>query len=70
MQQLMRKLDITLADLYVLGFIVCIGAAEAMHLAGLFLGLGINMVSVLWGGLFAILLLICVIFWWKLGVPL
>ena len=67
MQQLMRKLDITLADLYVLGFIVCIGAAEAAHLAGLFLGLGINIVSMLWGGLFGIFLVLCMLFWWKFG---
>lgn len=67
MQQLMQKLDITLADLYVLGFIVCIGAAEAAHLAGLFLGLGINAVSILWAGLFVVLLLFCVLFRWKSG---
>lgn len=67
MQQLMRKLDITLADLYVLGLIVCIGSAEVAHLAGLFLGLGMGSVSIIWGGLFAVLLLFCVIVCWKWG---
>ncbi len=67
MQQLIRKMDISLADLYVAGFIVCIGAAEVAHLAGLFLGLGMGEVTIIWAGIFALLLLGCGIIWWKLG---
>lgn len=65
MQQLVKKLDISLADLYVIGFIVCIGAAEVAHLAGLFLAQGMTIVSMVWVSLFALLMLALVLFWWK-----
>ncbi|MBQ8822383.1 MAG: hypothetical protein IJZ82_07045 [Lachnospiraceae bacterium] len=67
MQQFVKKLDISFADLYVTGVIACIGAAEVAHLAGLFLGLGMGTVSLIWGGFFALLLLFCILVWWKLG---
>ncbi len=65
MQQFMKKLNIGFSDLYVTGLIMCIGAAEAAHLAGLFLCWNIRMVSVVWVSLFAILLLLCVGIWWR-----
>lgn len=63
MQQFLKKLDIGFADLYVVGFILCVGAAEAAHLAGLFLGLSIGQISFLWVGFAVVLLLAWGILW-------
>lgn len=65
MQQFFEKLNIGFSDLYVTGFILCIGAAEVAHFAGLFLGMNMSLVSALWAGLFAVLLLLCVGLWWR-----
>lgn len=63
MQQFLKKLDIGFADLYVVGLILCVGAAEAAHLAGLFLGLSIGQISILWVGVAVVLLLAWAILW-------
>ncbi len=65
MQQFLKKLNIGFADLYVTGFIVCIGAAEVAHFAGLFLGTNMSVVSAVWAGLFGVLLLLCIGLWWR-----
>lgn len=65
MQQFFRKLNIGFADLYVTGLLLCIGAAEVSHLAGLFLGWQMGRVSLVWAGLSAVLMLLCVGIWWK-----
>ena len=57
MQQFFEKLNIGFADLYVTGFILCIGAAEVAHFAGLFLGMNLSVASIIWGGIFTVLLL-------------
>ena len=63
MQQFLKKLDIGFADLYVVGLILCVGAAEVAHLAGLFLGVSIGRISILWAGLAAALLIAWGILW-------
>ena len=65
MQQFFRKLNIGFADLYVTGLIMCIGAAEAAHLAGMFFGWDMGRVSVLWAALFAVLLIGGIVIWWR-----
>lgn len=65
MQQFFNKLNIGFSDLYVTGLILCIGTAEIAHLAGLFLGMDVGTVSVIWAGLFAVLLLLGVVIWWR-----
>lgn len=63
MQQFLKKLDIGFADLYVIAFLLCIGAAEVAHLAGVFLGRNMKTVSFLWAGLFLVLMVIWLILW-------
>lgn len=65
MRKTIGKSEIGFADLYVTGFVLCIGTAQVAHLAGSLMDMSIKKVSVLWAGLSVTLFAGWLFFWCK-----